>query len=189
MNTTELIILMVEYLDTPVLAGSSNGQRARIRFCEQVRLKGRATILYLDFEGVDVSTGSFLREAIFELRDELRKPRYDSYLVVANASKVVVEDLEILIESRRDVLVLCDLQDVPSNHRLLGDLESKQQFTFELLRTLGSGDAKLLMKHDVNAEVSRTAWSNRLSSLSKLGLIIEEQRGRLKWYSPLFLGE
>tara|TARA_B000000460_G_scaffold223805_1_gene177090 strand:- start:5977 stop:6552 length:576 start_codon:yes stop_codon:yes gene_type:complete len=189
MNSEEnniLVVWMMEECHSGILAGSLKGQTTRVKLCERVKSCGKGTVLYLNFSGVEVSTGSFLREAVFELRDELRKPRYDGYLIVANATEFVFEDIELLVEKRRDVLVLCDLLETPSNYRILGELEAKQQATFDLLCEVGEGDAKAMLKH-TDEDVSRTAWSNRLSSLSQLGLIIEEQRGRLKWYRPLFL--
>jgi hypothetical protein len=72
---------------------------------------------------------------------------------------------------------------------LIGQLDRKQQLTFDLVRQRGETDAMELMREFGDTEdVGSTAWNNRLSSLVSLGLIIELSFGRAKRYKPLLQG-
>lgn len=146
---------------------------------------------FLDFTGIDVATASFLRESVLAFRDIVRGRRSVIYPVVANASDAVREELVELVKSRGGVLMTCRLADdgTVSEPRLIGQLDRKQQLTFDLVRQRGETDAMELMREFGETEdVGSTAWNNRLSSLVSLGLIIELSFGRAKRYKPLLQG-
>ena len=148
--------------------------------------------MYLDFTGTEVATASFLRECIVDFKDVVRKRWTSYYPVVANANDSITEELLILLEPQRDVLMLCMLNKngIPTSPRLLGTLEPKQRITFDLVKELGEADAGELMRTANRTEdVGRTAWNNRLASLSRLGLLMEMSHGRVKRYRPLPLEE
>ena len=86
--------------------------------------------------------------------------------------------------------MLCTLnrEGIPGSPRLLGALEPKQRITFDLVKELGETDAGELMRTAKGTEeVGQTAWNNRLASLSRLGLLMELNHGRVKRYRPLTL--
>ena len=90
--------------------------------------------------------------------------------------------------AQRDVLMLCtlDVKGRPRSPRLLGDLEPKQRIAFDHVRERGETDAGELMRSSQDTEnVGQTAWNNRLSALSRLGLLMEMSNGRAKRYRPL----
>jgi hypothetical protein len=147
--------------------------------------------VFLDFMGIDVATASFLRESVLAFRDIVRGRRTLIYPVVANASEAVIEELNELVKSRGGVLMTCQLadDDTVSNPSLIGQLDPKQQLTFDLVRRRGETDAMELMREfGGSEEVGSTAWNNRLSSLVALGLVIEMSFGRTKRYKPLLQG-
>lgn len=144
--------------------------------------------VFLNFEGIEVATASFLRECVLEFRDTVRRRRPNYYPVVANANDTVTEELSILLGPQRNVLMLCSLDEDgnPGSPRLVGDLEPKQQITFDLVKNLGEADAGELMRTANGTEaVGQTAWNNRLASLTRLGLLMELSHGRAKSYRPL----
>jgi hypothetical protein len=147
--------------------------------------------VFLDFIGIDVATASFLRESVLAFRDIVRGRRSVIYPVVANASDAVKEELDELVKSRGGILMTCQLADdgAVSNPGLIGQLDRKQQLTFDLVRQRGETDAMELMRESGGSEdVGSTAWNNRLSSLAALGLVIEMSFGRTKRYKPLLQG-
>ena len=174
--------------DNGMLAGALTGRRILGRLLERIEREPESPEpLYLDFNEIEVATASFLRECILEFRNIVRRRWRNWYPVVANANDLVTEELSVLL-TQRDVLVLCSLDEKgkASSPRVLGDLESKQRITFELVRELGEADAGELMRRSKDRdEVGQTAWNNRLASLSKLGLLMEMSRGRAKRYRPL----
>jgi len=173
-----------------MLAGALSGRKVYAKLME---LTAREPIepepLFLDFEGVEIATASFLRESVLNFRDTVRLRRSNFYPVVANATDDVAEELNVLLVPRRDVLMLCTLKDgKPDKPRLLGDLEPKQQVTFELVKKKGETNAAELYEHHNSDKVEQTAWNNRLAALAGLGLIIELSQGRAKRYRPLLSG-
>ena len=171
-----------------VLAGAATGRRVLGLLLE--RIDGDAKTpepVYLDFRKVEIATASFLRESILEFRDIVRRRWTNYYPVVANANDSVTEELSVLL-AQRDVLMLCALDETgsPGSPRLLGDLEPKQRITFDLVSKLGEADAGELMRSSRDSDdVGQTAWNNRLTALTKLGLLMEISNGRAKRYRPL----
>lgn len=147
--------------------------------------------LFLDFTGIEVATASFLRESVLAFRDIVRGRRSMFYPVIANVSEAVHEEFVELVKSRGGVLMTCMLADdeTVTEPGLIGQLDPKQQLTFDLVRQRGETDALELMREfGKSEEVGSTAWNNRLSSLVSLGLIVELSTGRTKRYKPLLQG-
>jgi hypothetical protein len=74
---------------------------------------------------------------------------------------------------------------------LIGNLEPKQQLTYDLVNQRGETDAGELMRELGQSEGMQytTAWNNRLASLAAIGVVVEMTQGRAKRYRPLFKGE
>jgi hypothetical protein len=147
--------------------------------------------VFLDFTGIDVATASFLRKSVLAFRDIVRGRRSFIYPVVANSNDAVKEELGELVKWRGGVLMTCQLADngTISNPGIIGQLDPKQELTFDLVRRRGETDATELMREFGGSEdVGSTAWNNRLSSLVALGLLIEMSFGRTKRYKPLLQG-
>lgn len=177
---------------SPILSGALRGQDLLARLLREVAIEPASPEpLFLDFIGIEVATASFLRESVLAFRDIVRGRRSMIYPVIVNANDAVREDLTELVKSRGGVLLTCQLADdgTVSDPRLIGDLDPKQQLTFDLVRQRGETDAGELMRECGTKEtVGSTAWNNRLSSLVALGLIIELSYGRTKRYKPLLQG-
>jgi hypothetical protein len=173
-----------------VLAGTLNGRKVFAKLLDQIG--GDTTepeLVFLDFDGVQVATASFLRETVFSFRDNVRRSRSNFYPVVANANEAVKEELNILAKSDSDVLMLCSLDNSnrPRNPHLAGELDPKQRLTFNLVCSCRETDAAQLMReHGKEEKVKQTAWNNRLAALANLGLICELNQGRTKRYRTLF---
>lgn len=179
---------LIDIADNEILAGALTGRRILGLLMEQVdgELETPEPV-YLDFQGIEIATASFLRECILECRNLVRRRWTNYYPVVANANDSVMEELSVLL-GQRDVLMLCTLDEEgnPGSPRVLGDLEPKQRIAFDLVRQFGEADAGELMRCSKNSEdVGQTAWNNRLASLSRLGLLVELSHGRAKRYRPL----
>jgi hypothetical protein len=173
-----------------VLAGAINGRKVFSGLMQQIPDEPETPEpLFLDFSGVDVATASFLRETVLSFRDNVRRRRSKFYPVVANASRLVEEELRVLVEFHSDVLMLCALDETGNPHEshIVGNLDPKQKFTFELVQKRGLTDATELWREHGAKETVKTAWNNRLAALANLGLVVELSEGRAKRYRPLFL--
>ena len=155
-----------------VLAGASEGRRALGLLLERIDgANGHPSMVYLDFEGVEVATASFLRESVVEFRDIVRRRWKTVYPVVANANEMVVEELSLLLGTQPDAMALCMLDQCGKPHSpcLLGELQPKQRIALELVKQAGETNAGELAGQARIRAVVRRVWNNRLASLSRLG--------------------
>ena len=186
------IISMRGLCGATILSGAPRGEQVLLKLLEQTRPEPLSPQpLLLDFNGIDVATGSFLRESVLSLRDLVRGKRSNWYPVIANASDVVLEDLLEVLRDRGGAMVTCATEaGVITHWSLLGKLEPKQRLTYDLVCKKGETDAIELMRelNDTERLQSATAWNNRLASLVSLGLIFELSHGRTKKFQPIFSG-
>ena len=185
-------IHIAKLVGAKVLAGALSGRKVLAKLLELTRQEPlEPDPVFLDFAGVNVATASFLRETVLAYRDAIRRRRSNFYPVIANTNDLVEEELNILVTSDGDVLMLCTLDENnhPHEPRLLGKLDPKQRLTFDLVQQRRETDAAELMRvHGKNEGVQQTAWNNRLSALASLGVVIELSEGRAKRYRPLLAG-
>lgn len=178
-------------LETDVLAGAVNGRATLHRLLAATETEPQAPEpVFLDFSGISVATASFLRESVLAFREIIRGRRSRYYPVMANMNESVREELLVLLTPRGDVVMSCRLCQEETVHDAapVGELDPKQQLTFDLVHERGETDAGSLMREYGEREGLKhtTAWNNRLSSLASLGLVVELTRGRAKRYRPLF---
>lgn len=144
--------------------------------------------VFLDFDGVEVATSSFLRESVLGFREATRTRRSNLYPVVSNANPTVKEELTDMLRLRSEAMLSCNLSDEGSAREveLLGSLDPKHRQTLDLVLRLGETDAGTLLRdYGEDDAVSRTAWNNRLATLAGLGLLVEVSQGRTKRYKPV----
>ena len=175
------------------LGGAVEGRRDLAKLLEAVGPEPVAPEpLFVDFEGIDLATASYQRETIGALQGVLRARRSNHYLVLANASPAVREDLEVLARAGGLAFLACTLDAAGKvwNTGIIGTLDPKAQATFDLVRERGETDARELMQVNSGREdVGHTAWNNRLAGLVQLGLIAEYAEGKYKRYRPVLGGK
>ena len=169
-----------------VLAGSAEGRNLLAALVAHTPSADAPEVLYLDFEGVEIATSSFLRESVVGYRNFARTARQNIYPVVANANAAVAEELQFFAEQRADAFWSCDLDqaDQVSNARVIGQLDAAQRATFEAVVTLGIASATQLQT-TIDDKIGPTAWNNRLATLVAKGLLLEARSGKAKTFRPL----
>lgn len=171
----------------PVLAGALNGKVAFARMIQGINgCPETATPLFLDFRDVQVATASYLRESVFSLKSYLRMTDSRYYAVAANVNESVHDELLMVAHAKNDAIISCHLSetDQVSDIFLVGQLDPKQQITFDLVNKLSEADANTLKERYGDTEKT-TAWNNRLAGLAARGLIREFSKGRAKYYRPV----
>jgi anti-anti-sigma regulatory factor len=179
----KVMISMLQAGEEPVLAGRLAGKRAFLRILEQLASASMPALVVLDFRLVDIATSSFISEAIFPLRDHLN--RLSGYIVLANLSDHVREELEELLRRSSDALIACSMgrDRRISNVELVGRLDQKLQETFDLVIQKGETSAVELHTESRRSEkIGATAWNNRLATLAAKSLLVEIPHGRAKRY-------
>lgn len=185
---------MYEIAGSKVLSGSVNGKSVFSGLLSSIECEAvEPTLVFLDFAQIEFASGSFLRESVFEFKKYVRSSYVSLYPLVANINRDISEDLVLLANAKKDVLMSCQLDESgkTSNPVLLGSLDPKQGMTLKLVEALGHTDANSLMKSYGKSEntKSTTAWNNRLSGLATRGLVREFSNGRAKTYRPLLTGD
>ncbi|WP_165190889.1 hypothetical protein [Caulobacter soli] len=175
-----------------ICAGANNGRVLLRTMIDAVGSSPQEpTIIFLDFAGVEAATASFLREGVVAFRTSLRSSFPNYYPVLANGQNLVVEELLTLLDFMGEVFISCQFaaDGAVSDVRLLGTLDPKQKFAFDLVMSKGETDAGELFREFGESEgVKQTAWNNRLSALSSAGVVFEISSGRGKRYRTLFKG-
>ncbi len=173
------------------MAGAANGAVVLSRLVSQVHRLAVPTVIALDFYGVTVATGSFLRECVLGFRDYCRRSQPNLYPVIANLDETVLEELRDLLKHRRQALVCCRLEgdDQFRTPRVEGVLEEKQVVTLDAVLAMGEADAATLAEQLGSTDkIGPTGWNNRLASLAAEGILIETRNGRAKRYRPVVEG-
>jgi hypothetical protein len=173
-----------------ILAGSRAGKRLFGRLVEIIVPVRAAVPLYLDFVGIEAATASYLRESIVALNSYNLSRNNNLFVVAANAEDPVEEELEFCLKAQNGIMLSCSLGDrnQVSKVRLLGSLDSKLEPAFSYVYENGEGDAATIWQHFREQEpIKINAWNNRLAALSALGVVIEEARGRGKYYRPVVM--
>lgn len=179
---------LIEHSDgQTVLSGASPGRKVLSALIAATPTMGAPAPAFLDFDGIEVATASFLREAVIGFRDYARQSLPNVYPVVANMVPVVAEELDFFVRARGDVMWSCglDAEDRVVGARLVGDLDPAQQSTFNAVIEFGAITAPELAARFTDQGIGATAWNNRLSVLATKGLLVERKRGKSKSFSPL----
>jgi hypothetical protein len=170
-----------------ILAGAIPGRNLLSNLIKAVAPPPEPSAIFLNFKGVRSATASFLREVVLGFRDYCLNSRLALYPVVANANQEIIEELEIVLEVQNDAVVICKLSenDVATSVKVIGRLEEKQEITLNAVFKIGEVDATALSRTSDDNGVGSTAWNNRLAALAGRGLVIEEKKGRGKFYRPV----
>ncbi|MEZ5996070.1 MAG: hypothetical protein R3C25_09965 [Hyphomonadaceae bacterium] len=168
------------------LAGAEFGRAVLGRLVTMLPAPGAQQLCVLDYNGVDVASGSFIRESTISFRDFARVSRPDLFPVVANASEIVLDDLREVLANRSDAMVTCvdDGAGGLKNFRIVGRLDEKLRLTLELVDDMGEADTGKLREARAGEGVP-TVWNNRLSALVSKGLVAETSVGRGKLFKSL----
>lgn len=171
-----------------VLSGMYRGRRLYDRLVSQLPRSVEPLPLFIDFAGVDLATGSYLREGLLELKKYCRNENQKIYPVVANISEDTLQELELALKAYSDAFLVCtlDKRGRVGGVRLLGVLDDKDLKTFQAVVQGKEVDATSLSQRYASEErIGPTGWNNRLAGLVAKGLVMELRRGRAKLYRPV----
>jgi hypothetical protein len=180
-----MIITFIDEFQSSVLAGATAGAQSMAVLIELVSDKPPA-VVFLDFQGVEAATGSFLRECVLGFRNYCRRTQADIYPVIANATPVVEEEFRDILLRAGDAFVSCRVtkRGKVSDAKVIGRLDQRQVETLRAVVRNGEATASELADASKD-KIGVTAWNNRLVALASKGILAEHKSGRLKTYSPV----
>lgn len=169
-----------------ILSGVHAGRKLLAQLVSHAAPPSQDEVAYLDFAGITVATGSFLRESVLAFRDYARATFPHLYPVVANPSEAVIEELDFLLKHRKDALWVChvDAAGQVSQASIIGELDAGHRTAFDMVASLRAASAPDLASRG-GGEVGPTAWNNRLAYLAARGLLIERRAGKSKTFTPV----
>lgn len=169
------------------LAGTAMGRQMLAQLIAVTKPVTVPTVAYLDFGGVDIATGSFLREAVLGFRDFGRNAIGTLYPVLANANATIEEELSVYLKDRNDAIWACSLTEggVVLDSHILGELDFAQMDTLRLISQHPPISAPELAKLRPNEGIGTTAWNNRLATLAAKGILMELKQGKTKLFKPV----
>ena len=181
---------MNDYSDDSVLSGSLKGRDVFAHLIGHIGNEPtRPTALVLNFENVKVATASFLRESVLTLKTYTRIRESKFYPVVSNMNQEIEDELTIVVDALKDVIVSCklDKNNKPTAMNLIGNLDSMQQGVFDFVCKHKNTNADSLSASLGTNESTKnsTVWNNRLAGLVALGVICETKVGRSKFYNSI----
>lgn len=188
----------------PVALGATMAQQDLRPIVEELRaVRSMATTIVLDFAGIEMTNGSYLRGTLLwlqaagiaaaELEEGARRPPegiepLNVFPVATNLSADVSEELDIALRAERLPYLVGRVSEVDRIVDLVrvGHLDPALDATLTALaaeKRATAGD--LCSRYPQKPEIKPPAWSNRLSELYRLRLARREREGRQWIYTAL----
>lgn len=169
-----------------MLSGVQAGRQLLGNLVSAARPTAEPEPAFLDFEGVNVATASFLRESVIAFRDHARATLLRLYPVVANATPAIIEELDLFLRYRKDAVWACSLtvEGKARDLMIIGELDEAHRATLDLVTRLRTASAPSLAAQSQET-IAPTAWNNRLSNLAARGLLMERRSGKTKTFAPV----
>lgn len=187
-------IQILELTQSSVLGGAIPGEVVLAPLISRLRSLIPCEVVVIDFCGIEIATSSFLRTSVIAFR-QVCLDQYPSVAILfANMNDCVRDELSFVLHSQGDAVVSCEVRDnVVSNSVVLGKLEEMQFMTLTAVLEHGQPvDARTLAEafKDISPGEGKrfTKWNNRLSQLTRRGILREESSGRVKFYTPIVKG-
>lgn len=167
------------------LQGKLAGKRDFARLCELLSNVPAGSVVLLDFEGVELVTGSWINAMFVPFLTWAKDERQDLFPVICNAEKTWLEELALVAEWTHRCFVVAEGPLPPRRAFVVGPLDPGQRATLEAMLELEEATGAKLEREKPEAEVKATAWNNRLRDLYEKRLLRRERRGREQVYSPV----
>jgi hypothetical protein len=168
------------------LQGQILGKKHFAKICEKLVAATPGEIIALDFENVELVTGSWINAFLTPLIRWAAEEHNDLFPVICNADPVWLDDLRLVAAlSYQCYLVTDDSARPPQRAMLIGTLDRGQQQTFSLVLGRGETTGAELKRQKPKEGIKATAWNNRLKDLFSKRLLRRIKRGREQVYVPV----
>src|ERR1043165_3315713 len=117
----------------PRLQGKLPGRKDYARLCERLSEASPGSVVFLDFAGVELASGSWINAALVPLLAWAKDDRIDLFPVVCNANEAVVEELALVAKYTHTCFIVAAGPIPPRRASLVGPLDPGQRATLEAL--------------------------------------------------------
>lgn len=169
----------------PRLQGKLPGRKDYARLCERLSDAQPGSVVFLDFAGVELVSGSWINTALVPLLAWAADERNDLFPAICNATEDMLEELALVARYTHTCFLVAKGPIPPRRAAVVGTLDPGQRSTLEALVRLQAVTGAELERKRPEEEVKATAWNNRLKDLYEKRLLRRERRGREQVYSPV----
>lgn len=169
----------------PRLQGKLPGRKDYARLCERLSEAPSGSVIFLDFAGVELVSGSWINAALVPLLTWAADERNDLFPAICNAKADIQEELALVAKYTHTCFLVAEGAVPPRHATVVGPLDPGQRFTLEALVELRAVTGAELERQRPKEKVKATAWNNRLKDLFEKRLLRRERRGREQVYSPV----
>lgn len=179
-----MIVRMVEQFGTH-LQGKPLGKRHFALMCGLLSDAPAGMVVYLDFTGVDILTGSWANAMFVPFIKWAVEEQIDLFPVVCNLQSKWVEELELVAEWNYRCFLVADGPVSPKKAAAVGPLDPGQRETLLAVLAAGRATGAELERRGTIPGVKATALNNRLRDLYEKRLLRREKKGREQIYFPV----
>jgi hypothetical protein len=179
-----MVIAMAEVFGRK-LQGRLLGKKHYARLCELLSEVPPGEVVFLDFSGVDLVTGSWVNAMLVPFFRWAADERNDVFPVICNAQEGWLDDLALVADWTHQCYLVAAGEAPPHKAMLIGSLDPGQQATLDALLELQEATGAALERLRPDANIKATAWNNRLKDLHDKRLLRRERRGREQVYTPV----
>ncbi len=153
--------------------------------CAAISESIEGDLVLLDFDHVEIVTGSWINEALVPLVGWMADSRNELFPILMNLKSDWIDDLQLVSEWNHCCFLVGEGSSPPDSAILAGTLDFGQRQTFDaVLASSGITGAELERQY-TDSQVKATAWNNRLKDLFQKRLLQREKRGREQVYRPV----
>jgi hypothetical protein len=179
-----MVIPMAEVFGSQ-LQGRLPGRKHFARLCDLLSDAPLGEVIFLDFSGVGLVTGSWVNAMLVPFFHWAADERNDLFPVICNAQEGWLDDLALVAEWTHQCYLVASGSVPPRRAVLIGSLDPGLRSTLDALLELKEATGAALERLRPEENVKATAWNNRLKDLYEKRLLRRERRGREQVYSPV----
>lgn len=169
----------------PYLQGKLPGKKHFGRLCELLSGTPSGSVVYLDFEGVELVTGSWVNAMFTPFFQWVSTEETDLFPIICNAQVEWLDELALVADWTHCCFIVASGPIPPQKAKLVGPLDSGQRSTLEAVLHFRETTGADLERNNKGEKVKATAWNNRLKDLYSKRLLRREKRGREQHYSAV----
>jgi hypothetical protein len=167
------------------LQGKLSGRKHYARLCERLSDAPTGAVVFLDFAGVELVSGSWINAALVPLMAWAGDERNDLFPAICNAPDEMLDELALVARFTHTCFLVANGPAPPLRAALVGPLDPGQRATLEAVVDRPKVTGAELERQRPKDRVKATAWNNRLKDLFEKRLLRRERRGREQVYSPV----
>lgn len=168
------------------LQGRVFGRKHFAQVCEYLANASQGEIVFLDFQGVEHITGSWINSMIVPLFRWSCDGQNNLFPILCNIHMAWLDEFRLIADwNHQCYLLVSDVKEPPGSAQLIGSLESVQKKSLEVVLQEGRVTGAELERKMPDEHIKATAWNNRLKDLFEKRLVRREKRGREQVYFPV----